>query len=157
MNEALEKQSELAVAHRIAGGLLTFSQFVVGGLLASSFLQENLSKNIVGILGLVVLFSSLLRQHYRPDVKFRGALLRATQLKILIRQAEDYVYAAEANVSGAPSLFEIRQFLTESLNQINHSELQDFDGDGKKSDQQLSEKSRQPKLPSIQGPNPEKS
>lgn len=122
---ALERQRELATTHRIAGSLLTFGQFVVGGLLASSFLQDKLSKEMIGGLGLLVLASSLIRQHYRPEIQYIGARQRAAKLKALIREAEDAQFAAREGSPGALPDHEIRLLLSQGLTQVEESELQD--------------------------------
>lgn len=122
---ALERQRELATTHRIAGSLLIFGQFVVGGLLASSFLQDKLSKEMIGGLGLVVLASSLIRQHYRPEIQYIGACQRAAKLKALIREAEDAQFASREGSPSALPDHEVRLLLSEGLTQVEESELQD--------------------------------
>ncbi|MFL6527935.1 MAG: hypothetical protein ACJ8IQ_07555 [Chthoniobacterales bacterium] len=71
--DALERQQRLASANRWTSRLLTFGQYIIGGLLASSFVQQALSREFVGVLGLLVLVSSLLYQHFRPDIALRGS------------------------------------------------------------------------------------
>lgn len=85
----LNAQEKMAKRNRNAGNLLTIGQYLVGGLLATSFLQEHLSNVALGILGLIVLFSSIIQQKFRPDLKASKAKARATKLKQLLRGARD--------------------------------------------------------------------
>ncbi len=84
-----EQQLRLANAHRISNLLLMSAQFIVGGLLASSFVQEALHKSVIGVLGLLVLTSSLIRQYYKPEVELAAARERAARLRSVVREVED--------------------------------------------------------------------
>lgn len=110
---------------RISDFLFTFSQFVVGGLLASSFLQDRLSKDIVGCVGLIVLFSSLMRQQVHPDLKSIGAYKRVIFLKALLRKAEDLWASVRENPTTAPSIREICKMLSDGLAEVERMELED--------------------------------
>ncbi|WP_351008821.1 hypothetical protein [Shewanella sp. S1-58-MNA-CIBAN-0166] len=85
----LKEQQNIAKRNQISGNLLTIGQYIVGGLLATSFIQEQMSSVMVGILGLIVLFSSTVHQKFRPDLKAAAAQSRATKLKQLLRRAQD--------------------------------------------------------------------
>lgn len=126
VRQALKKYQTAATTHRVANSLLAFSQFVVGGLLASSFLQDTLSKQLVGALGLLVLFSSLVRQHYRPEVQFLGARKRAARLKSAIREAEDARFARIEGAADVPTDYEIRRRLSDELAAAESAEVDDL-------------------------------
>jgi len=121
-HQVLRRQESLAKAHRFGGGLLTFGQFVVGGLLASSFMQQEIAKQMIGILGLLVLASSIIRQHYQPEIAAVAARERAVKLKAIIREVEDQMYYAEQNLPEARSPNELRRTLTEALNDVDAAE-----------------------------------
>jgi hypothetical protein len=80
--------------------LLTFGQYIIGGVLASSFVQQTLSANIIGLFGVLVLLSSLIKQQYRPDVRANAASFRAAQLQTLIRDTEDRITTLETKTGG---------------------------------------------------------
>lgn len=61
----------------------------MGAVLASSFIQESLSTNIIGLLGLIVLISSTAQQHYKPAQKVIASKKRSSLLKSKIREIED--------------------------------------------------------------------
>src|SRR5947199_3184409 len=88
-HEEIQRQLRLASTHRVASLLLTSAQFLVGGLLASSFVQQSLDKSVIGMLGLLVLTSSLVRQYYRPELEQAAARGRATRLRAVAREPED--------------------------------------------------------------------
>lgn len=85
----LARQIGLGRTHRIASWLLTLGQFVIGGLLASTFIQQRLSPDLVGAVGVIVLASSLVRQHYQPEVAFSTARAREARLRDIVREVED--------------------------------------------------------------------
>ena len=105
---------------------LRTSQYIIGGVLASSFVQESIDANLVGTLGVIVLVSSLINQHFRPDVRHRGSRQRVVQLRSLLRHAEDDKYAIDNNIEGACSIYEIRKRVSSGLNQIEEMELIDI-------------------------------
>lgn len=75
--------------------------------MATSFVQKSLSPDIIGVFGVLVVVSSLLKQHYHPEVNAQTGLQRAHQLEGLIRQSEDRLVVIEANLQDAhddPSL-----------------------------------------------------
>jgi hypothetical protein len=64
-------------------------QYVIGGLLATSFVQTSLSPAWAGFLGLVVLLSQIIRQRYNPEANVILARQKTNKLQELIREAED--------------------------------------------------------------------
>jgi hypothetical protein len=87
----INRQLRSARAHRIAAVLLVSAQFIVGGLLASSFVQQSLDKTVVGVPGVVVLTSSLIRQYYKPELEQEGSRARALRLRAVVREVEDAI------------------------------------------------------------------
>jgi hypothetical protein len=120
--DVLRQQYALAKTHRLSGGSLTFGQFIVGGLLASSFVQDQTSKTLIGVLGLLVLASSIIRQHYKPESSSIAARERAVKLKAVIREVEDQLYFQKEGVAGAVPLPELRIALTRALNDLDAAE-----------------------------------
>src|SRR4051812_19736336 len=76
VKDAIDRQEGVARWSGRTSALLLFSQVVIGGVLATSFAQSELDKRIVGVLGVLVLVSSLIHQQFRPDLKQRGARRR---------------------------------------------------------------------------------
>jgi hypothetical protein len=97
--EALHKQLSAEKWSRISGNLLTVGQYIIGGLLASSFVQESLSPKLVGFLGVLVLLASLLKQHFRPEVSAENASKKAVRLRALIRMSEDQITILDAKIA----------------------------------------------------------
>ena len=116
---ALEQQSKLSKINRFASTSLTIGQFIIGGLLTAGFLQNTVSPIILGFLGLVVLLSTLIRQHFKPDVKASNASKVETQLKILIRKAEDELTLIQAGSPSALPKEKLLKDLTEALTRID--------------------------------------
>ena len=122
---ALLRQQSLARANRWMSGLLTVGQYIIGGLLASSFVQQSLSREMVGGMGLLVLLSSLIYQHFRPDIQLRGAMGRSLRLRALLRQVEDDIYAFQTGAPSPQSVADFRRRISSALSEIEASELQD--------------------------------
>ncbi|NBV21939.1 MAG: hypothetical protein EBS05_08470 [Proteobacteria bacterium] len=110
--------------YRYAAAFLIFAQFVVGGLLASSFIAKNLNETIVGILGLVVLASSLVSQHFRPDLLHKLTTQKVHRLRTLKRWPEDQLYELSRGELNEDKLLEIRKQITHTLCQIVEAELE---------------------------------
>jgi hypothetical protein len=124
--DMLRRQQSMAKSNRWISTSLTVGQYIIGGLLASSFLQQSLSPNVVGLLGLLVLVSSLLFQHFRPDIRLRGALARSLLLKALIRASEDDLYSMRHSEPNVMSVYNLRKRISEGLSRIEASELDEI-------------------------------
>jgi hypothetical protein len=124
---ALRRQETSLAWNRRTMNSLTFSQYVIGGVLASSFVQAQLAKETVGFLGVLVLVSSLIHQRYRPDIKHRNGKQRAADLRAVIRQAEDAVFDARTQQKSFDAIQPIRQLVTNGLNQLEAAELNDLE------------------------------
>ena len=125
---ALMHQLRMARWHKSAALLLTFSQFIVGGVLASSFAQQSVSPSIMGALGLLVLMASLVRQHYQPDVESAAARARVTRLRALLREIEDELLLrddAELDLSTARTLSARIRTTLEATEAIEAKELKE--------------------------------
>lgn len=126
IREALQHQKFIEQRNKWASSLLTFGQYVIGGILASSFIQQSLAQETVGFLGVFVLLSSIIHQRYRPDIKVRGAKERIFKLRVLIRRAEDELTALQSGSDMALSELEIIKILSKGLAEIDESEIQDM-------------------------------
>jgi hypothetical protein len=118
VRKEIARQVSLASVHQLAGWLLTFGQFIVGGLLASSFLQQALSKELVGTLGLFVLASSLVRQHYKHEFRSSLAKSRAAKLRNAVRQVEDQLELKRSGDMHAARPEELRSLLRSILAEV---------------------------------------
>ncbi len=88
-----DDQENIERVNTCSANLLTFGQYIVGGVLASSFVQQSLTPNIIGLLGLLVLLSSIVKQQYHPDVRARIAGQKVARLRALIRETNDRLVA----------------------------------------------------------------
>jgi hypothetical protein len=111
-----------------ANGLLVFGQIVIGGVLATSFVQDQLGKSTVGLLGVLVLVSSLVHQQFRPDLKHRGSHRRVVELKSLLREAEDGVFQILQKDPSAPTVTDIRTNVRRRLTQVDQAEVEEMQG-----------------------------
>jgi len=125
--DALKRQESIAQRNQWASSLLTFGQYIIGGILASSFVQESLSRPLVGSLGLLVLLSSLIHQRYRPDIKSRSSKERAVRLRSVIRDAENELAEIGPGSDVAYKKLELAKALSNKLAEIEMSEIRDLD------------------------------
>lgn len=121
IKNALNKQEFSAKWNSRSSALLKIGQYIIGGLLASNFVQETVSPQLIGGVGLLVLFSSLVSQQFQPDVKVRGNRQRAHQLKMLLRESEDWLFAIEE--TNKEKISEIRKYVSSNLSRIEEMEL----------------------------------
>lgn len=124
--EVLYQQETNAKWYSRADGLLIIGQYIIGGLLASSFIQETFTPKLIGVLGILVLLSSLIRQRFRPDLKANGSKNNIVILRDLIRKVEDDIYAIKNGLNNAPSIIDVRMKVSKVLNSIEKSELEDL-------------------------------
>jgi hypothetical protein len=118
------------VSERLSGissAALTFSQYVVGAVLATSFVQQSLSNRTIGGLGVVVVFASVCHQRYRPDVIHRQAKARRARLAKALRQAEDQLFAISEKRDNAPSAIRVAQSLSRGLDELELGGLEEVE------------------------------
>lgn len=116
------KEQNAARVYTFASHALTFGQYVIGGVLASSFVQEALSPKIVGVFGVLVLIASLIKQQYHPDVSAKQASIKAAQLQALIRETEDsmasIVVTADEGVDDPQPFITLTQTVSKMLSSL---------------------------------------
>jgi hypothetical protein len=124
--EAMEEQKASAKAAKISSNLLTIGQYIIGGVLASSFVQEALSAKWVGVLGVLVLIASLVKQQFHPEINAAEALKKAAQLKALIRLSEDQFTILDAKIASGQdqtdAMIALLAQITQKLNEIENDE-----------------------------------
>lgn len=125
IDTAKNKEQRLSRAFTWSSNLLTFAQYVVGGVLATSFIQQKLSPNLIGFFGLIVLVSSIIKQHYHPEVKAKVASQKAAKLQTLIRDSEDKIAALHADGNTDPKEFlTIASQISAALAKIDHADAE---------------------------------
>jgi hypothetical protein len=122
IEDALKSQKAIAATSGAVNNLLVFLQIVIGGTLASTFLQEHVDRNVTGALGVLVLISSLIHQQFRPDLLRRVARRRVARLGALLRYAEDAVFALESN-DKTENIITIRKRVAAELTTIEDPDL----------------------------------
>lgn len=131
--ELLQRQESSAKWNSRAASSLVFGQYVVGGVLATSFVQQTMSTQVVGLLGVLVLISSLIHQTYRPDIQARGARERIMRLRKLIRSVEDILFSIRSEVKEPSAIHEVRQMVSRGLSVIEEMEITELSQNNEKS------------------------
>lgn len=129
LEEAATSRQELQSASKSSkrtANLLAIGQYIVGGVLASSFIQESLTPKLVGGLGVLVLVASLFRQHFHPEIISEDARKRASQLQALIRTSEDRLSILDAKTATgqdhSDAMISLMEQLTQRLTEIESHE-----------------------------------
>lgn len=87
---ALRKRMTIySVVYHWSERLFTFTQYVVGGALTSSFVKQQLSPQFIGVSGLIVVIVSALNQKLNPGSNAQTASQQADQLDSLVHEIED--------------------------------------------------------------------
>ena len=111
---------------KIAANLLTIAQYIIGGVLASSFVQESLTPKWVGGLGVLVLIASLFKQQFHPEINAEDARKKAYELQALVRSSEDQLAIIDAKIpSGqdhSDAMIALLKEITQTLNKIELNE-----------------------------------
>jgi hypothetical protein len=108
----------------ISSVLLTVGQYIIGGVLASSFVQESLSPKSVGFLGVLVLIASLVKQQFHPELNAENARRNVSQLRALIRTSEDQLTILDAKIASGQdhtdAMIDLMTKITQRLNEIEN-------------------------------------
>lgn len=154
IRDSLQRNESVARWAGRSNGLLIFGQVVIGGVLATSFVQSQLNHSIVSLLGVLVLVSSLIHQQFRPDLKHRGARRRVAKLTHLLRDAEDGVFEIQQGTCSAPSIQSLRRRVTQKLSQIEQTEVEEMPGERQVELRSLTSASQQAQASVITDVNP---
>jgi hypothetical protein len=119
----LKRQTTLIHVNWWTSHILRFGQYVVGGVLATAFVKDTLTPNIVGLLGVLVLMASLVYQHFRPDVTLQECRARVYRLRRLVRRAEDEWARTRKGLPTSRSEEDIASILSRGLNDVDKLEL----------------------------------
>ena len=102
INEAIKARSEqlgTAKWSKVSSNSLIVAQYIIGGVLATSFVQESLKTKWIGAMGVVVLIASLFRQQFHPEINAQEARAKASRLKALVRASEDQLAILDAKIA----------------------------------------------------------
>lgn len=145
--EVLKVHAQRAKLYSWTSTILTIGQYIVGAALASSFVQESVSRPAIGSLGLVVLLASAVQQRFRPDSAARSARRCVLQIGQVIRNAEDALVAQDSGQTDAPSPNDIIASLSNGITSLEIVELGDADlgGSGTKAQSTQSAKNQKSK------------
>jgi hypothetical protein len=126
---ARDAQEGSARVARISNNALTVAQYVIGGVLASSFVQESLTPKWVGFLGVLVLIASLVKQQFHPELNAEDARKKALRLKALIRISEDELAVIGAKMASgddhSDAMIALLNRITQQLNEIENPATSD--------------------------------
>lgn len=129
VRKALELNESVAGWAGRSNGPLIFGQVIIGGVLATSFVQSQLNQAAIGPLRVLVLVSSLIHQQLRPDLKNRNARRRAVKLTHLLKEAEDGVFEIQQSSPTAPTIESLRRRVTRQLSQIEQTSVEEMPGE----------------------------
>ena len=129
IKEAIDYRADQLRAAKWSNGssnLLIIGQYIIGGVLASSFIQEWLTPKWVGALGVVVLIASLFRQQYLPELKVEPSKRNGAKAQGLIRLSEDQLAILDAKIAGGQdhtdAMIALITHITEKLSEIENPE-----------------------------------
>jgi hypothetical protein len=121
-----KEQQRESKSSKTTSTLLVIGQYIIGGVLASSFIQESLTPKLVGCLGVVVLIASLFRQQFHPEINAEDARKKASQLKALIRFSEDQLSILDAQIAAGQdhtdAMIALMSQITQRLTEIESPE-----------------------------------
>ena len=124
--ESLKGQLSRRKNSKRAATWLTVAQYIIGGVLASSFVQETLDPKWVGGLGVLVLVASLFKQQFHPEIDAQDAHRKASQLRALIRSSEDDLAVLDAGIAmgqdHSDAMIELMKRMTKGLTEIESPE-----------------------------------
>jgi hypothetical protein len=123
----LERQEEIVRWNRWTINLLTCGQYIIGGVLALTFIEILLSPWKLGFLGILLIGSCLTHQRFRPDIKLLSTCKRGVWLRGLIRRAEDMIFEMKRR-KDVEGVHAVRQMISKGLTEMEQSELGEVTG-----------------------------
>ena len=99
-----------------------FGQYIVGGILATSFVQENMAEVVVSFLGVLVLVSALIREQFKPDQQKAIASKVELVLKEQQRSVEDQYANLKVLSVDEKMLLKFSQKVSRILNNVEKIE-----------------------------------
>jgi hypothetical protein len=122
-----EQQLSVKKWSKMAANFLTIAQYIIGGVLASSFVQQSLTPKWVGVLGVLVLIASLFKQQFHPEINADDAQKKAFKLRALIRSSEDQVAILDAKIATGQdhtdAMIALLTHITQRLTEIEDPEV----------------------------------
>jgi len=119
----LQGQVRSELAWRWCAWTLLVVQYIAGIGLASSFVQESLKRDGIGMLGILVVAVSVVRQLFRPETRAVGARSRIARLRYLIRSVEDATVVAVST----GRLAELTLQVSHTLRDVEELEVDDLE------------------------------
>lgn len=123
LRSRLEIDELYAKRFKALANSLVFGQYIVGGILATAFIQQNFSPNFVGIFGVIVLSSSLINQRFKPQYIASRANERAFKARSAIRRIEDNLFNLKRDEQFEKNVKDMRNLITEQLELLDHHDL----------------------------------
>jgi hypothetical protein len=109
--------------YQFAANAATFGQLIVGGLLTSQFVQEQIGKNLIGLMGAITLASALLQRHYQFGARAAAADSDVFELRRLIRELEDALKELpDSELDRKNALSTLRRSASAQLNEVDRPE-----------------------------------
>ena len=104
--------------YRRSAVLLRVAQYVVGGALASNYVQTAFGTGELAIVGLLVLMSSLLDQAFHPETRAADARIKNSRLAQLKRESGLMWVRYQDPATEKPDIEPLLSLLTEGLNEL---------------------------------------
>lgn len=101
---------------------LRFAQIILGGAITSSFVQQSISKQWIGFLGLLVLLSTLVDEAYKPSQKASIARYKSSRLKTILRRLDGQYAKIRDEDPTAPTIESLVNSLTIALEEVDNVE-----------------------------------
>jgi hypothetical protein len=104
----------------LSNNLILAGEYLVGGILTTSFIQESLPRATVGWLGLLVLIATLIHQRYRPETRIQIARSKLAFLRSKVRKCQDELVKVEK-----PDYLRLIGVLTRALDQTENWQMEE--------------------------------
>jgi len=125
--EELETQLSRERRSKFASSTLIVGQYILGAVIASSFVQQHLDPTLIGSLGVLVLVASGVKDRFHPEIDAEDAKRKATQYENLIETTKDALVpldtAINDGVDQSDKMTALMNNMTARMTQIENSEV----------------------------------
>jgi hypothetical protein len=115
--------TDALVVLQIAAGLLVTGLSLFGGDGGEASKSKN---KLVPISGMAVVVASSIRPFFSHK-RLAGAMLKRTVIRAIVRNGENLVYKRTHNLSGAPSIDQIRRMISSGLTKVDIRECKEME------------------------------
>jgi len=124
MRQELHRQARIERVGRGVVYVASIAEYVVGILLATSFIQQILPAHLTALVGLLVLTAALVRRQFHPEETTCQASRSRTRIIAALRDGEDHLAELNCAVAQAREYLALARKISQDLTLIQAAAIE---------------------------------